>query len=94
MEINIKIDNINYGELVVKYLPKLEETASDDSGTAAVLRTVSHMSKSAAKAFINAFPQKTKDELVVWLIKKNKDAVIQGFNKELGVTIRNIDVKI
>lgn len=99
MEIRIKIDEINYGALVAKYLPLLGEKLQEKEGTAAkILAGLSKLPPSIAKTTLDALPESTKDEIALLLINKNKEKIVLSAmdycrKNEVAITISDLSVE-
>lgn len=98
MEIKIKIDEISYGDLAVKFLPLIGEKLQEKEGTASkILVGLAKLPPSIAKTTLDALPESTKDEIVLLLLNKNKDRIISSVTdycrkNELPVTISDLTV--
>lgn len=104
MDIKIKVDYINYGELITKILPMLDELPiPDDSGVLSKILKIasspglSKVLEDMLPSIIDALPQDKKDELVIMLVNKNKGAIINAatqYAKNNGVSIEIGDIEI
>ncbi|MBR4027152.1 MAG: hypothetical protein IKJ01_06295 [Lachnospiraceae bacterium] len=98
MEIRLKLDNIDYGELAVKMLPLVGDKLKESDNTVAkLLSGVAKMPPSIIKTTVNALPQETKDEVVALLINKNKDKIkrlFMDFANTKGIDFDILDIEV
>ena len=93
MKITININDINYESIIGQAIPMLKEKAQTDNS--AILKMVSgilNMPGDIPKKMLNALPQETKDELVMYLINSNKTKVLELLQN--AFTDKGFDVKI
>ena len=87
MEINIKVDDINYKQLVMKFLPMLPELSDEP-----LLNAVSYVPASLAGGIIDHIPQSVLDDLVVKLVEKKKEAILSGLENYMAS--KDIQIKL
>ena len=98
LELKILIDDIDYNSVSELLVPLLAEKLEKD-GKGGILGGVlagnPEMAASMARTLLNAMPQEKKDELVVQLVTKNRDKLLQK-GRELaarsGVRLQLCDV--
>ena len=97
MEIRVKIKDINYSELIEKFLPLVKERLRNEEGAAAkALYAIACLPTGMMRAAIDRLPQDTKDEFVVYLLNKNHDKILDKaseFIASQGVSMTVEDVK-
>ena len=80
IELKILVDDIDYNSLTKLLVPLLAEKLEKD-GKGGILGGVlsgnRDMAVSMARTLLNTMPQAKKDELVVQLINKNRDKLLQ-----------------
>ena len=98
MELKLKVNRINYGNLAEKFLPMLsDKLAKEEGAIPRLLSKLAALSPGMAKGMLNVLPDETKDEMVVYLINKNKQQILNGFArymKEQGIDIEIGDLSI
>ena len=76
MELKLKVNRINYGNLAEKFLPMLsDKLAKEEGAIPRLLSKLAELSPGMAKGMLNVLPDETKDEMVVYLINKNKQQI-------------------
>ena len=87
LELKILIDDIDYNSVSELLVPLLAEKLEKD-GKGGILGGVlagnPEMAVSMARTLLSAMPQQKKDELVVQLVTKNRDKLLQK-GRELAV---------
>ena len=98
MEVKLKVNSINYGELAAKFLPMLSDKLAKEEGVIPqLLSKLAALSPGMAKGALNALPDETKDELVAYLINKNKQQILNGIARymvEQGIDVEIEDLSI
>jgi hypothetical protein len=98
MELKLKVKRINYGNLAEKFLPLLsDKLAKEEGAIPRLLSKLAALSPGMAKGMLNVLPDETKNEMVVYLINKNKQQILDGFArymKEQGIDIEIGDLSI
>ena len=98
MELKLKVKRINYGNLAEKFLPMLsDKLAKEEGAIPRLLSKLAALSPGMAKGMLNVLPDETKDEMVVYLINKNKQQILNGFARymrEQGIDIEIGDLSI
>ena len=99
MKITMEINDIDYGAIAEQLLPLVGDKLSDKDGISnTMLAKFLVMPPSVAKSMINLMPQKTKDEILVTLINKQKERIVEKVTetaREKGIffTISRFDVE-
>lgn len=94
IELKILVDDIDYNSLTELLVPLLAEKLEKD-GKGGVLSGNRNMAVSMARTLLNTMPQAKKDELVVQLINKNRDKLLQkgrALAAKNGVRLQLCDV--
>lgn len=98
LEINLKVENIDYNSLVDKLLPLIAENYRDDGSVLGmVLNKTKGMQSSMAKAALSVMPQEKKDELAASLLMKYRSEIIDLLARtarENGVSMDIRDLSI
>ena len=77
MKITLELNDIDYGALMQQFLPLIRDKLAEKDGTSmAILAKIAEMPPETAGKMVNMLPQKTRDELVLMLINKNKEKII------------------
>ncbi len=98
IELKILVDDIDYNSLTELLVPLLAEKLEKDSKggiLGGVLSGNRGMAVSMARTLLNTMPQAKKDELVVQLINKNRDKLLQkgrALAAKNGVRLQLCDV--
>ena len=98
LELKILIDDIDYNSVTELLVPLLAEKLEKD-GNGGILGNVlagnTNMAVSMARTLLNTMPQEKKDELVVQLVTKNRDKLLQKGGElaaKNGVRLRLCDI--
>ena len=98
IELKILVDDIDYNSLTELLVPLLAEKLEKD-GKGGILGGVlsgnRNMAVSMARTLLNTMPQAKKDELVVQLINKNRDKLLQKGRKvaaDKGIRVQLCDL--
>lgn len=98
MEFVIKIKDIQYGDVIETFLPFVKEKLkNDDSVMGRSLYAIACLPTSLMRTAIDALPQETKDEFVVYLFNRNRDRiaeVAEDFMKSKGISMQIEDVLV
>lgn len=100
MKITLNINNVDYESIVDQSVPLLREKAKTDNNI--LFKTLSgilNMPGEIPKKMLNALPQETKDELLVYLINSNKGKVTELLqnalaNKGFALQIDDIEISV
>ena len=98
IELKILVDDIDYNSLTELLVPLLAEKLEKDCKggiLGGVLSGNRNMAVSVARTLLNTMPQAKKDELVVQLINKNRDKLLQkggALAAKNGVRLQLCDV--
>lgn len=78
MKISFEVNEINYSSLAELLIPVVHDKLTEKDGVGmAILSKITGMPPSIASNIIDMLPQKTKDEIAVMLIDKNKENIIK-----------------
>lgn len=99
MKLTLNINRINYESVIEQAIPLLKEKAKNDNSI--LFKTLSgilSMPGDIPKKMMNALPQETKDDIVVYLINNYREKLIgwiQGtlVNKGLDLNIEDIEIE-
>ena len=98
LELKILIDDIDYNSVTELLVPLLAEKLEKD-GKGGILGSVlagnTNMAVSMARTLLNTMSQEKKDELVVQLVTKNRDKLLQKGGElalKNGVRLRLCDI--
>jgi len=98
MKITLEINYIDYGALMQQFLPLIRDKLSEQDGTgAAILAKIAEMPPETAGKMVNMLPQKTRDELILMLINKNKEKIVSAateYARKNGITFRVDEFKV
>ena len=102
MKITLEIDDLDYGSVIAALLPMVhEKLEKDDDGSVGskILSKLTALSPSVAKKMVNLLPKDTQNEIVVLLINKNKEKILDvvtnlAKKKEVSVQIGNLEAEI
>ncbi len=82
MEIRLKIDDIDYGELAAALLPQLKTILEGRTDSVSrILAGVMMLPPVLIKKTINALPQETQEEMVKYLINAKSDSILEAAEK-------------
>ena len=84
IEINIKIDEVDYGSAVGKLIPILLKKQSSSNPIFAVLKKIEGLPVSAAKAVLRVLPKRTQDELAVACLNLYSEDISKELTKLVG----------
>ena len=94
LELKILIDDVDYNSLTELLVPLLAEKLEKD-GRGGILGGILAMAVGMARTLLNTMPQEKKDELVVQLLTRNRDKLLQK-GRELaaknGVRLQLCDI--
>jgi hypothetical protein len=101
MKITLEIDDLDYGSVIAALLPMVHEKFEKDDGSVSnkILAKLTALSPSIAKKMVNLMPKDTQNEIVVLLINKNKEKILDvvtnlAKKKEVSVQIGNLEAEI
>lgn len=98
MKITLNINNIDYDSIIEQSIPLLKEKAKADNNV--LLKTISgilSLPGDIPRKMLNALPQETKYELVVYLINSNKGKIaelLQNTLADKGFALQIDDIEI
>lgn len=99
MEIKLKLEDIDYGDLAVKLLPLISDKLKENDNMAAkLLCGIAKMPPAIIRTTVNSLPQETKDEVAVLLINNNEEKIRKLFiqfaqNNGIALDITDIEAK-
>ena len=101
MKITLEIDDLDYGSVIAALLPMVHEKLERDDGSVSnkILAKLTALPPSIAKKMVNLMPKETQNEIVVLLINKNKEKILDlvtklAKKKEISVQIGNLEAEI
>ena len=101
MKITLEINDLDYGSVVAALLPMVHEKLEKEDGsvTTKILSKLTAVSPSIAKKMVNLLPKETQNEIVVLLINKNKDKILDlvtklAEKKDVSLQIGNLEAEI
>lgn len=101
MKITLEINDLDYGSVVAALLPMVHEKLEKEDGsvTNKILSKLTAVSPSIAKKMVNLLPKETQNEIVVLLINKNKDKILDlvtklAEKKDVSLQIGNLEAEI
>ena len=98
MEIKLTVENIDYASLIEKLLPLVEDKLQESDGVVEKLLVgLTKVPSYLIKATVNAFPQKTKDEIVAFLVNKNRETIeeiLMDSLRQKGITMQVSNIEI
>ena len=93
MEIKIQIKEINFGDVIMKAMPLLQEKApKDDSAISKIIATVTRLPSDVICTMLNAVSQEDKCEIVALLVRDNKEKIMNLLSQLLKQN--DIDVSL
>ncbi|MCD8158325.1 MAG: hypothetical protein LUD77_05345, partial [Clostridiales bacterium] len=95
IKISVNIQAVDYEGIAEYILPLAAEKAKAYSGDDIFIKAfgkMKYISEGLGKTFLQALPQETKDELVIYLINNYQDDIVRMVNKHLQKN--NIKIKI
>ena len=102
MKITLEIDDLDYGSVIAALLPMVhEKIEKGDDGSVGnkILSKLTALSPSIAKKMVNLLPKDTQNEIVVLLINKNRDKIVElvtklANDKEISLAIGALEAQI
>ena len=98
MEIKLKVNRINYGDLAAWCLPMVSDKLAGEEGTIPkLLSKLTSVPPGMVRGMLNALPEEKKNELAVYLINRNKDQILSGITRYLqqqGVDVEFGDLSV
>lgn len=98
MEITVKIEEINYGDVAVKAMPFLRKAAQkQNNAVGKTIMAISDLPDSLIYDLFDAIPVEQKNEIVAAFAMENKAKVLSAVNKlsedhKIGVTLSDYSV--
>lgn len=100
LEVSVAVSRINYLALAEKFFPLLRNEAvlSEDSA-AAILHTLLKLPTILIRGALDKIPQRKKDEVVVYLINRYRDAILSKMmeladNNGIRLRLENLSARI
>lgn len=98
MEIKLTVENIDYASLIEKLLPLVGDKLQESDGVVEKLLVgLTKIPSYLIKATINAFPQETKDDIVAFLVNKNRETIeeiLMDSLRQKGITMQVSNIEI
>lgn len=98
MEIKLTVKNIDYASLIEKLLPLVEDKLQESDGVVEkLLANLTKVPSYLIKATVNAFPQETKDDIVAFLVNKNRETIeeiLMDSLRQKGITMQVSNIEI
>lgn len=101
MKITLEISELDYGALIAALLPMVHEKIEKEENSVAnkILLKLTSLSPTIAKKMVNLLPKETQNEIVVLLINKNRDKILdlvskKAREKEIALQITNLEANI
>ena len=102
MKITLEINDLDYGSVIAALLPMVhEKLEKDDDGSVGskILSKLTALSPSVAKKMVNLLPKDTQNEIVVLLINKKKDKIMDLVTKlandrEISLALGDLEAQI
>lgn len=94
MEIVVKVKDINYADVIEKFLPVVKEKLKNEDGVAArSMYAIACLPTGLMRKAVEALPQDTKDEFVVYLLNKNHDKILEEAEKFMAAQGISMEVE-
>lgn len=79
MKITLEVDELDYGALIAALLPMVHEKMEKEESSVAnkIILKLTSLSPAIAKKMVNLLPKETQNEIVVLLINKNRDKILE-----------------
>lgn len=101
MKITLEVDELDYGALVAVLLPTVHEKIEKETSsvTNKILLKLTSLSPSIVKKMVNLLPTETQNEIVVLLINKNRDKILDlienlAREKDIALKISNLEAQM
>lgn len=98
MEIKLTVENIDYASLIEKLLPLVGDKLQESDGVVEkLLANLTKVPSYLIKATVNAFPQETKDDMVAFLVNKNREnieEILMDSLRQKGITMQISNIEI
>lgn len=93
MKIKIQIREIDFGDVILKVMPLLQEKAPKDaSAISKIIATVTQLPSDVIRTMLNAVSQEDKSEIVALLVRDNKEKIMNLLSQLLKQN--DIDVSL
>ena len=84
MDIKLKVNRINYGDLAAWCLPVVSDKLAGEEGSIPkLLSKLTAVPPGMVRGMLNALPEDTKNELAAYLINRNKEQILAGITNYL-----------
>ncbi len=98
MEIKLTVKDIDYASLIEKLLPLVGDKLQESDGVVEKLLVgLTKVPSYLIKATVNAFPQETKDDIVAFLVNKNRETIeeiLMDSLRQKGITMQVSNIEI
>lgn len=101
MKITLEIDELDYGALIAALLPMVHEKIEkeESSVTNKIILKLTSLSPAIAKKMVNLLPKETQNEIVVMLINKNRDKILDlvenlARERDVPLKIGNLEARL
>ena len=99
MKITLDIKDLDYGALIAALLPTVHGHIAKEENTFAnkILLKLTALPPSTVQKMVNLLPRETQDEIVIMLIQKNKEKILELITKlakENQVSFRVDDFRV
>lgn len=94
IKLELTLDNIDYDDLIDRYLPLVRDHLQASSNPVALLLS-NGMSSAMAKKIVHTLPQQKKDELATELINANKKKLLSKATtlaEEQNISVNVVDL--
>ena len=100
MKLQMKLEDLNYGDVAVsllpRVLPRLQEKISRSEAAAKILTAIAHMPEDILHELFDSIPLKEKNSIVMSLVEENKERILQRLGneaiQELGIQVSDLTV--
>ena len=84
MVLKLQINEIDFGDVILKALPVLREKVSDDgSAVSKIIAVVTQLPSEVIRTMLDAVPREDKQEIVALLVRENKDKLCEVLSRLL-----------
>ena len=101
MKLTIEIDDLDYGALIAALLPTVHEKIEKEESSVAnkIILKLTSLSPAIARKMINLLPKETQNEIVVLLINKNRDKILElvenlAKDRDIPLKIGNLEAQM
>ena len=99
MKITLDIKDLDYGSLIAALLPTIHDRIANEESSFVnkIILKLTSLSPSTVQKMVNLLPKETQDEIVIMLIQKNKDKILEligNLARENHVSFRVEDFRV